>query len=46
MFSEPGSVAVVNNIYNHITDNFEPVWTNGCHPGKCYFEGARRNDQP
>ena len=46
MFSEPGSTLVVNNMYNHITENFQPDWTNWCYPGQCYFEGARNNDNP
>ena len=39
MFKEPGSVAVVNNIYEHITDNFNTDYTHWCSStGRCHFE--------
>lgn len=37
MLSEPGSIAIINKIYDHITDNFEKDWTDWCKPGECYF---------
>jgi hypothetical protein len=39
MFSQPGSVAVVNNIYEHITENFNTEYAHWCNPqGGCHFD--------
>ena len=39
MFKEPGSVAVVNNIYEHITNNFNTDYSHWCNQdGSCHFE--------
>jgi hypothetical protein len=39
MFKEPGSVAVVNNIYEHITNNFNTGYSHWCNQdGSCHFE--------
>ena len=43
MLKEPGSVAIINNIYNHITTNFNPDWTNWCIPGECHFENHTKD---
>tara|TARA_R110000868_G_scaffold13414_1_gene62708 strand:- start:38 stop:1417 length:1380 start_codon:yes stop_codon:yes gene_type:complete len=39
MFKEPGSLAVVNNIYEHITNNFNTDYSHWCNPqGGCHFD--------
>ena len=39
MFKEPGSLTVVNNIYEHITNNFNTDYNHWCNPdGRCHFE--------
>jgi hypothetical protein len=39
MFKEPGSIAVVNNIYEHITKNFNTEYNHWCNPERrCHFE--------
>jgi hypothetical protein len=39
MFAEPGSVAISNQIYNHITENFNKGHAHWCAPhGGCHFE--------
>ena len=36
IFKESGAIPVINNIYKHITANFEPGWTNWCDPSNGY----------
>ncbi len=39
VFKEPGSVTVVNNMYEHITKNFNTDYSHWCDPdGRCHFE--------
>lgn len=39
IFKDPSSVAVVNNIYEHITNNFNTDYNHWCNPeGRCHFE--------
>ena len=38
MFKESGAIPVTNNIYEHITKNFNPEWTNWCHNGPGYCQ--------
>ena len=39
MFKEPGSVTVVNNIYEHITNNFNTDYSEYCDlERRCHFE--------
>ena len=39
MFKDPGSLAVVNNMYDHITNNFNTDYNHWCNPeGRCHFE--------
>ncbi len=39
MFKDPGSIAVVNNIYEHITNNFNQDYTHWCTTDRrCHFE--------
>ncbi len=39
MFKDPGSLAVINNIYEHITNNFNQDDTHWCtRDRRCYFE--------
>ena len=38
MFKDSGAIPVTNNMYEHITKNFNPEWTNWCDPSEGYCQ--------
>jgi hypothetical protein len=48
MFKKSGAIPVTNNIYEHITKNFNPEWTDWCNPseGYCQHPSPIRGNKP